>query len=78
MDAIRGLTAVEHKETKLVMIHNHIPQALFDKLGDSYDIQTIDLENGNCQIIFSYKGGNYKKLTLNDFDHRDHYTNRKI
>ena len=78
MDAIRGLTQVDHKDTKLVMINRYEPSALVNKLGDSYDVQTIDLEDGNCQIIFTYKGGHYKKITLNDFDHRSDYTKRKL
>lgn len=73
LGAIRGLSTVKNKKTKLIMVHDHIPQALLDKLGESYEVQTESLTDGRTEIVFSYKGGANKKITFNDFYYKDIY-----
>ena len=54
---VNAMTALKFvdKDTIVVMINHKKPMGLFGKIGENYDIDTKELENGNFQIIFSLK-----------------------
>jgi hypothetical protein len=48
------------------MINHKKPGGLISKIGENYDIETEDMEDGRVKLTFSYKSGESEKANLAD------------
>ncbi len=64
VNAMAGLALITDDTKKLVMINHKKPMGLLDKIGENYDIDTADMEDGRVKLIFSYKAGESEKTDL--------------
>ncbi|MDD3342899.1 MAG: hypothetical protein PHR87_04915 [Sulfurospirillaceae bacterium] len=64
INAMIALEKLTHKEIQIVMINHRSPVGLLAKIGNFYDIETIELENSKQKLIFSYKAGETEKADL--------------
>ena len=61
VNAMAGLKLIDGSGKKLVMINHKSPGGLLAKIGDNYDVETEDLEDGRVKLTFSYKTGESEK-----------------
>jgi len=61
-----GLKLIDGSDKKLIMINHKKPMGLLDKIGENFDIEVQNLEDGRVKLIFSYKEGASEKANLND------------
>ena len=66
VNAMAGLKLIDGPNKKLVMINHKKPMGLLDKIGDNYNIDIENLEDGRVKLIFTYKEGASEKANLND------------
>ncbi len=63
VNAMTALNFVD-PDTTVVMINHKKPMGLFGKIGENYNIDSKELDNGNQMIVFSYKDGKSEKADL--------------
>ena len=66
VNAMAGLNLITDKNKKLVMINHKSPGGLIAKIGENYNIQESNLEDGKVKLVFSYKSGASEKADLSD------------
>ena len=66
VNAMAGLKMIDGPNKKVVMINHKKPMGLLDKIGENYNIDFEDMDDGRVKIIFSYKAGESEKADLND------------
>ena len=66
VNAMAGLKLLDSPNKKLVMINHKSPGGLISKIGENYDIEIEDLEDGRVKLTFSYKAGESEKANLAD------------
>lgn len=64
INAMVALEQLTSASIKIVMINHRSPVGLLAKIGNFYDIQTEDLNNGKLKLTFSYKDGVSDKADL--------------
>jgi hypothetical protein len=64
VNAMAGLKLIDGSSKKLIMINHKSPGGLLAKIGDNYDIQSEDLDDGRVKLVFSYKAGESEKADL--------------
>ncbi len=65
VNAMIGLKMID-ENTKLLMINHKSPGGLISKIGDNYDIESVDTPDGGVQLLFSYKSGDSEQANLHD------------
>ena len=66
VNAMVGLSLLKSPQDKLIMVNHHKPMGLFGKLQDTFDIEVFELDEGNYQMLFTYKEGLSEKADLSD------------
>jgi len=66
VNAMSGLKLIDGPDKKLVMINHKKPMGLLDKIGQNYEIETENLENGNVKLTFGFKEGATSSANLDD------------
>ncbi len=66
VNAMAGLKLIDSPNKKLIMINHKKPMGLLNKIGENYDIDTENMEDGRVKLIFSYKEGKSEEANLND------------
>jgi hypothetical protein len=66
VNAMSGLKLVTSPNIKLVMINHKKPMGLLQKIGENYNVEVENLDNGNVKLIFSYIGGKSEEANLED------------
>ncbi len=66
VNAMSGLKLIDGPDKRLVMINHKKPMGLLDKIGENYEIETENLENGNVKLVFGFKEGATPSANLND------------
>ena len=66
VNAMAGLKLIDAPNKKLVMINHKKPMGLLDKVGENYNIEIENLEDGRVKLIFTYKEGASENANLND------------
>ena len=66
VNAMSGLKLIDGPDKRLVMINHKKPMGLLDKIGENYQIEEEQLEDGRVKLVFSYKPGASEKANLND------------
>ena len=64
INAMLALELLTSAHKKVVMINHRSPVGLLAKIGNFYDIETTDLEDGKIKLVFSYKEGVSDKADL--------------
>lgn len=64
VNAMAGLKLINESGKKLVMINHTNAGGLVSKIGENYDIEVQDLEDGRVKLTFSYKIGESEKADL--------------
>ncbi len=55
VNAMSGLKLIDGPDKKLVMINHKKPMGLLDKIGENFDIEVENLEDGRVKLTFGYK-----------------------
>jgi len=66
VNAMAGLKMIDGPNKKVVMINHKKPMGLLDKIGQNYNIDAENMEDGRVKLIFSYKEGASEEANLND------------
>lgn len=66
INAMNGLTLLKSSKDKLIMVNHQKPMGLFGKLQDKFDIEVFNLDDGNYQMVFSFKEGLSEEADLSD------------
>lgn len=66
VNAMAGLKLLDAPNKKVVMINHKKPGGLISKIGENYDIETENMEDGRVKLTFSYKSGESEKANLAD------------
>ena len=66
VNAMAGLKLIDGPNKKLVMINHKKPMGLLNKVGENFNIESRDLEDGRVVLEFTYKDGESEKANLND------------
>jgi len=66
VNAMAGLKMIDSPNKKVVMINHKKPMGLLDKIGENYEIEAEEMDDGRVKLIFSYKEGASEKANLND------------
>jgi len=66
VNAMAGLKLLDAPNKKVVMINHKKPGGLISKIGENYDIETENMEDGRVKLTFSYKAGESEKANLAD------------
>jgi len=61
VNAMAGLKMIDGPNKKVVMINHKKPMGLLDKIGENYNIDAENMEDGRVKLIFSYKEGGGSK-----------------
>ncbi len=64
VNAMAGLKMIDSPNKKVVMINHKKPMGLLEKIGENYNIDAEDMEDGRVKLIFSYKEGESEKADL--------------
>ena len=64
VNAMAGLKYIDGPHKKLAMINHKKPMGLLDKIGENYDIETEEMEDGRVKLLFSYRAGESDKADL--------------
>ncbi|MBN2895873.1 MAG: hypothetical protein JXK05_08315 [Campylobacterales bacterium] len=70
VNAMAGLKLLDRPEKKLLMINHKMPMGLFDKLGERFDIQKHERDDGLSEVIFGFKGS--VDLSASQFEAKCH------
>ena len=65
VNAMAGLKLIDGADKKLVMINHKFPGGLISKIGENFNVDRNELDDGRVEIIFSYKDGETEKADLN-------------
>jgi len=65
VNAMIGLGMV-NADTKLLMINHKTPAGLINKIGENYNVNSVNTPDGGVQLLFSYKDGESEKANLSD------------
>lgn len=66
VNAMSGLKLIDSPDKKLLMINHKAPMGLFDKIGENFEYELTDLEDGKVQILFSYVPQKSETADLSD------------
>lgn len=66
VNAMSGLKLIDSPNKKLVMINHKKPMGLLDKIGEKFEIETENLDDGRVKITFGYKEGVSASADLSD------------
>ncbi len=66
VNAMAGLKLVTAPNIKLIMINHKMPMGLLNKIGQNYEIEKEELEDGRVRLVFSYKPGASEQADLSD------------
>ena len=55
VNAMVGFRLLTSQNIKLVMINHKSPKGLFEKIGDKYVYNVVDLPDGKVQVIFELR-----------------------
>jgi len=66
VNAMSGLKLLDSEDKKLIMINHKKPMGLLDKIGENFDYEVENLEDGRVKLVFGYKSGESEKANLND------------
>jgi hypothetical protein len=66
VNAMAGLKLLDAPNKKVIMINHKKPGGLISKIGENYDIETENMEDGRVKLTFSYKVGESEKANLAD------------
>ncbi len=66
VNAMAGLKLVDSPNVKLIMINHKKPMGLLNKIGENYDIEIQELDDGRVKLVFGYKEGASEKADLSD------------
>jgi len=64
VNAMAGLKLLDAPNKKVVMINHKSPGGLLAKIGENYDIESEDLDDGRVKLTFSYKSEESEKANL--------------
>ena len=64
VNAMTALSFLKDSGTKVVMINHKNPGGLINKIGENFDVDISNREDGTFQILFSYKQGDSEKADL--------------
>jgi hypothetical protein len=64
VNAMAGLKLIDSPNKKLVMINHKKPGGLLEKIGENYDTEIEQLEDGRVKLTFSYKSGESEQADL--------------
>ena len=64
VNAMAGLKLLDAPNKKVVMINHKKPGGLISKIGENYDIETEEMEDGRVKLTFSYKAGDSEQADL--------------
>jgi len=64
VNAMAGLKLITDNNKKLVMINHKKPMGLLDKIGENFDIEVENLDDGRVKLIFSFKDGKSQEADL--------------
>ncbi len=64
VNAMAGLKLLDASNKKVVMLNHKKPGGLISKIGENYDIEIENLEDGRVKLTFSYKAGESEKADL--------------
>jgi len=64
VNAMSGLKLVTDANKKLIMINHKKPMGLLDKIGQNFNIEIENMEDGRVKLIFSHKSGESEKADL--------------
>lgn len=65
VNAMAGLRLLDAKDKKLVMLNHKTPGGLFAKIGENFDFEIQELEDGRSQVTFGFKEGASLNADLN-------------
>jgi len=66
VNAMSGLKLIDGPDKRLVMINHKKPMGLLDKIGENFDIEVENLDDGRVKLTFGYKEGASASANLND------------
>ena len=55
VNAMAGLRLIDDKSKKLVMINHKTPGGLFAKIGENFNFEVEELEDGRSKVTFGFK-----------------------
>lgn len=64
VNAMAGLKLLDAPNKKVVMLNHKKPGGLISMIGENYDIEVQDLDDGRVKLTFSYKAGESEKADL--------------
>ena len=64
VNAMAGLKLIDGPNKKLVMINHKFPGGLIGKIGENYDYEKEELDDGRVKLVFSYVAGESEKADL--------------
>jgi len=66
VNAMAGLKLIDAPGKALVMINHKSPGGLFNKIGEHFNYEAQDLDDGKLKITFRYIAGESEKADLTD------------
>jgi len=66
VNAMAGLKLITDPSKKLIMINHKKPMGLLDKIGENYEVEVENMEDGRVKLVFSYKEGKSEEANLDD------------
>ncbi len=64
VNAMAGLKLIDSADKRLVMINHKVPGGLFGKIGQNFDHEIEELEDGRAKVVFGYLQGESEKADL--------------
>jgi hypothetical protein len=64
VNAMAGLKMIDSPNKKVVMINHKKPMGLLDKIGENYNIEAENMEDGRFKLICSFKAGESENADL--------------
>ncbi|MDX1810136.1 MAG: hypothetical protein R3331_11410 [Sulfurospirillaceae bacterium] len=66
INAMLAMELIKDANTKVIMINHKSPAGLLAKIGENFDIQERELDDGRVKLVFSYKAGLSENADLSD------------
>ena len=66
VNAMIAVGLIKGPNTKVIMINHKKPMGLLDKIGENFDIEDTELDDGRAKLVFSYREGSTEKADLSD------------
>jgi len=64
INAMAGLKLLTTPNVRLVMINHKVPGGLFGKIGNNFEHNIEELEDGRAKVVFAYLDGASEKADL--------------